>query len=156
MQIDYKATFIPMSRSQRAERGINWRVTINGFTTTYWQGIGHLPQDFQEYLRSVGMRGGRISLDADQALSTMLETGRYQRFRVVPPKIDDVLSCLVWDAYAGLDHPTFESFAREFGYDLDSFSARKVYKECIQTGLHMRAIFGEQGLRELRDKYQDY
>ena len=55
-----------------------------------------------------------------------------------------------------LDYPTFEEWADTFGYDCDSRSAEKTYRDCLEIALKMRAIFGEADLTKLRDTFQDY
>lgn len=54
-------------------------------------------------------------------------------------------------ASASIDYPSFYDWASEFGYDVDSRKAELIYRNCLQTGLALRAALGEDGLRQLRD-----
>lgn len=56
---------------------------------------------------------------------------RYKN-RLKLPTAKDVLACLMID-YSVINHPNFESWADEFGYDKDSREAEKIYNECRKT-----------------------
>ena len=70
-------------------------------------------------------------------------------------KLRDVVWCLLMDGRA-IDNASFEDWADEWGYDKDSRKAEKIYCDCIETGLRMRAAVGEGKLQELYLAYQDY
>lgn len=71
------------------------------------------------------------------------------------PTLAEVLYCLSNDAGA-IDHPTFESWASDYGYDTDSRKGEAAYRTCLEIGLKLRAFIGEEGLEELREALQDY
>ncbi len=73
---------------------------------------------------------------------------------IMPDPVNVIWSCLM-DADA-IDHPSFESWAADYGYDTDSRTAEATYRTCLDMGLKMRAALGEEGLRQLRDAFQDY
>ena len=73
----------------------------------------------------------------------------------ITPENTDVLHCCLLDADV-LDHPDFESWAGDFGYDIDSRSAEKIYKECLASALRFRQLFKSEELEELKELFQDY
>ncbi len=58
------------------------------------------------------------------------------------PSIADVLGSLMVDASA-IDHITFEDWADNFGYDLDSRKAERTYNVCRETGARLVEMLGE-------------
>lgn len=56
------------------------------------------------------------------------------------PTAADVLSCLVSDVSAG--EQTFEDFASEFGYDVDSRKAEKTWRQCVKMAPRVRRFLG--------------
>lgn len=176
--LEYKAEFIPQSKSRNsAEKRatLNWRITIKRgsqvLTTDYTQGIAHCP-DYQHFENEGGHK--------EQWYKRVAETGRYTKKRLklpngntdwwgmlnspffgsslkalpVPP-LRDVLYSLVRDSDV-LDYPTYEEWANNFGFDEDSRKAEATYRACLEIALKMRGIFGESGLEELRELFQDY
>jgi hypothetical protein len=55
-----------------------------------------------------------------------------------------------------IDHPNFESWASEIGYDADSRKAESIYRACLEIALKLRSALGDRGLKELREACQDY
>lgn len=59
--------------------------------------------------------------------------------------IDSILECIREDFYLDIKmFPTFEDFANEFGYDLDSRKAEKVYHEVIKQAAKLQSVFTEE------------
>lgn len=56
------------------------------------------------------------------------------------PKANDVMSCLVSDANAGM--ATFDDFCNEFGYDTDSRKAEQTWQACQRIGKQLSHLFG--------------
>jgi hypothetical protein len=56
------------------------------------------------------------------------------------PSAADVISCLCSDARSG--EQSFEDFAGEFGYDVDSRKAEKTWRQCVATGPRVRRLLG--------------
>ena len=71
------------------------------------------------------------------------------------PKLLDVLYCLVMDALI-LDYSSYEEWAPELGYDIDSRKGEQVYKDCIKQSLALKNLIGHEALEKLRELYQDY
>ncbi len=161
--------FIPWSKSRNAgekEPSLNWKVTIlrNGrafLTTDYMQGKGHcLAQQVP-----MSMFGGQNSVLRDDAVRLECETGKESHAlangqiisgkAISGPDITDVLYSLVTDSDV-IEHPTYEDWAENFGYDPDSRKGEAIYRACLETALKMRNAIGEDGLAKLRDAFQDY
>lgn len=73
----------------------------------------------------------------------------FDLFEAAPPTIEDVLSSLAMESSV-LDYPTFEEWARDFGYDEDSRSGEKTYKACLENTLRFRNFLGEENLRKIQ------
>ena len=58
------------------------------------------------------------------------------------PSCADVLSCLVNDAISG--EMSFNDFCSEFGYDMDSRSAKKTWRNCVKMAPKMRDFLGSK------------
>lgn len=156
------AQFVPWSQSRNKgedRRSLNWKVTLlrNGreiLTTDYMAGVAHCPSYKQ---------GDKVH--RAQLVEWECEHGRRARTfsgsilgtsgKLIEPKLDDVLYSLASDADA-IEHPTFESWASDFGYDTDSRKAEAIYRACLETALKLRSALGDEGLRQLRDACQDY
>lgn len=165
------------SHDGRAAQFLTWKATLSRagrsapvIETEYSAGSGHCPAS----KLSVVMAGGQNSLMRAGAIAYECEHGRpaipinnasapsgfsVQLVRPSAPRIlpdpCDVLHSLVSDSDA-IDHPTFESWAGDYGYDIDSRSAQATYRACLAIGLALRSALGEDGLRRLRDAGQDY
>lgn len=153
-----EATFTP----DPGGKMLGWTCVIQrtggrAMTTPYKQGVGHLKGYDAQAARS--MDGSKA---VDAAITQGVWDGKWGRpwsgIRGTPlpkPSIADVLYCLVSDASV-LDHPTFESWARDYGYDTDGRSAEKTYRLCLESALRLRAWVGEDGLTKLQVMFQDY
>jgi len=163
--IEYLAAFVPQAQSRNSAskyKSINWKVTIKrgsqSLTTDYMQGIGHanIPQPSFAKLVSANLK----SIAADEKMRHLVENGWYmlgvlQRVDQPAPDRNDVLHSLCLDSEV-LDYPTFEEWADNFGYDRDSRKAEKIYRDCLEIALRMRAIFGNSDLTKLRATFEDY
>lgn len=165
-----EAVFVPFSQSRnKGEKNpsLNWRVTLrrNGrdiLTTDYGAGYGHCPA----YKLSVKEGGSHNSITRMELILAECERGRvvypgnytgkfHAIGKPIMPELADVLYSLCMEADA-IDSPTFEEWAEDFGYDVDSRSAEKTYRACLETALKLRAGLGDDGLHKLRDVCQDY
>lgn len=162
------AAFVPYSLSRNAKSApkltdlsLNWKVTIHHkgrevLTTDYTAGCAHCPsyKANGQYIRP-----NHVSVDVFETIRAECETGRNRRMTPpglpITPNITDVFASLALDADA-IDHPTFESWASDLGYDPDSRKAEATYRACLETGLKLRAALGDDGLRQLREAFQDY
>lgn len=155
--VEYEAVFVPLSLSRNATAEhpcINWRITIrhNGhsISTDYMQGVGHLP------FPAVGQ--GQ-TIDQQRQVKTAVETGKYREggqvsslLTLPAPKLEDVLYSLSMDSDA-IEHPTYEGWAADLGFDEDSRKGERMYRKCLEIGLLLRKLFD---LDELREHFQDY
>lgn len=166
LDIDYTATFVPQSASRNRNDKrptLNWIVTLthNGTSLTldYTQGIAHVPG-----YDKLGYRGTR-SVD-EQALFDRLtraaETGKYptgvramfMMQPLPPPSRAEVMSSILLDASAIDD--TFEDWCSNFGADTDSRKAKAMYDACVDTGIRLRRMIGDEAIAKLRELFQDY
>lgn len=150
--------FVPLSQSRKAKEKsptLNWRVTLvrhgrDVLTTDYTAGCAHCPSYKQ---------GARWTLDYDATIRGECETGHafksYGRGAKIALDTLDVVYSLAMDSDA-LDHPAFETWASDLGYDTDSREAEKTYRACLETALKLRAALGDDGLQQLRNACQDY
>jgi hypothetical protein len=95
-----------------------------------------------------------------EARQQIVETGVVPGFmssgnRVKPPEFRDVMHSLLLDAMA-LDYGSFQDWANDHGYDSDSRSAEAVYRSCLDHGLKLRSMIGDEKLAALHDLFQGY
>jgi hypothetical protein len=164
-KVSVDAAFVPYSQSRhKADKWecLTWRVTlrVDGrevITTDYAQGVAHCPAHSKFGLRTYERR---------KAIEHEIETGRVARhltssdyvasgLPIPPPAVADVLYALVSDASV-LDYPSFDTWAEDNGYDLDSRKAEATYRTCLDIALKLRAAVGDVGLRQLQEASQDY
>ena len=178
ISLSYAAEFVPLSKSRNRPKtgeprslrdlSLNWRVTLSkgerSLTTDYMQGIGHIP----------GYRHDeRLTVDYWDPLKFICERGKVPRYfgaknfvsspislnlsarDLTAPKLADILYCLVSDAEV-LDYPTFEEWAGSFGFNTDSREGERAYRACLEIGLKLRAMLGDETLSKLREAAQDY
>lgn len=77
-----------------------------------------------------------------------------RKLQLVPPAPADLLRCLCME-YDVMDSGGYEEWARDYGYDLDSRKAEKIYKLCTEQSLKLRSVLGEKRINELRELTQD-
>lgn len=164
--LEYRAEFVPQSKSRNAgdkTPSLNWRVTFSRagreLATDYMQGIGHLPgykyptrnSMERDYLRRAAENGtyARTPSIADNA-SVFGVRGD----KIPAPSMADVLHCLLMDAEV-IDAGSFEEWAENFGYDTDSRKAEGIYRACLDTGLKLRSMLGDDLMGQLREALQD-
>ncbi len=162
--ITMQAEFVPWSKSRNASekhRSLNWRVSLlkNGkafITTDYSAGVGHCPSYKQNDKTEEGSlliafecehgKKGRFLASVDRVMSTE---------KPINPAFADVVHSLVSDSDV-IDHPTYESWASDLGYDADSRKGEAIYRACLDIALKLRSAIGEEGLAKLREACQDY
>jgi hypothetical protein len=158
--------FVPFSQSRnKGEKypSLNWRVTLqkNGravLTTDYTAGSGHAPS-YKQGDNTVD-RNNMVRFECENGYPASNSGGGpnvHRRLGGGPIKPDaaDVINSLAMDSDV-IDHPTFESWASELGYDVDSRSVEKTYRACLEIALKLRAGIGEDGLAKLRKAGEDY
>ena len=164
--LDYKAEFVPFSKSRNAKKAtkpgdysLNWKITISkgsrSMTTDYMQGIGHIP--------GKAASAYRLSVAEFERIKAACETGKYNPSnhsewitKALPtPALHDVMHSLVLDSSV-LDYSGFEDWAADFGYEPDSRAAEKTYQACMKIALELRNIIGDIGINAVREAGQDY
>lgn len=80
---------------------------------------------------------------------------RKPKGEAIQPDPLSVVYSLIMDSSV-LDHPNFESWAGDFGYETDSRSAEAAYRACLEIALKVRAAIGEAGIAALQTAFQDY
>lgn len=154
LKIVVASTFVPFSRSRNKgekDRSLNWkiRILVDGrqiLETDYSSGVAHCPSYKQ----------GRMTVDMYRAIVDETENGKEGGNRkAILPDPESVIVCLVSDSDV-LDHSTFESWAGDLGYDVDSRKAEATYRACLMIALALRVGVGEVGLVKLREACQDY
>ena len=164
--LEMVATHVPTSYDPNSkEMPVKWKIKIkrgrSEMETDYATGIGHV----------VGydkLIGPKTSIHNTNRLSELLRTGRGENrvtlsmagngdkpLSLRTPSLDDVMYCLTSDADA-IDYPNFEDWADMLGYEADSRSAEKIYRACLEIGLKLRSMLGDEKLRQLRDNFQDF
>jgi hypothetical protein len=129
--------------------------------TDYSAGIAHCP--YHKKIRRLS--GGGVSLYDAEFLDKEVENGFpyrdmggmawLDRKNPIMPDPCSVIHSLLLDGDA-IDYMSFEDWAANFGYDTDSRKAETIYRACLDTGLKLRNMFGEDLLQQLRDAFQDY
>ena len=100
--------------------------------------------------------GVRFKMQPDPQYKGQEQQQYRPKIRVpIEPGAVNVLACLAMDSHI-LDAGGFESWASELGYDPDSRSAEKIYRECLEQALKFRAGIGDSALDELRDATRDW
>lgn len=149
----------PLTYDGKPWRCLNWSVTVylNGraiITTPYSAGIAKCPA----YQASTVNLGGRNSLLRHDTITQELETGKaWDTGKPINPDYIDVLALLVWEyKYNVINFPTYEQWAPEAGYDIDSRRGEKLYQQCLTNALKMRAGLGEDRMAVLREMFKDF
>ena len=170
--LEYSAQFVPFSQSRNAKEkdpSLNWKVTIKkgsqSLTTDYMQGIGHLPHYSQKFstlvvyddaVREACESGKSAIIEHKNGYDAAQAGNVIQRKTDIPrPELVDVLYSLVLDSDV-LNYSTFEEWAGDFGYDTDSRKGETIYRQCLEIGLKLRSMLGDDTLTKLREAYQDY
>jgi hypothetical protein len=172
LKFDYE--FISFSKSRNKDskdKSLNYKVTItrnrNSFTIDYMMGRGHVPHKgipafpatnyLKEMKRTIIDRSceAGYQLKWCSGLERIMPVTKQGAPQKITPDNNDVLHCCLLDSDV-LGHPDFESWAGDFGYDTDSRSAEKIYKECLANALQFLQLFKSEELEGLRELFQDY
>ena len=165
--IVYRAVFIPQSLSRNAgskDKTLNWRITLfkldkASMQFEYTQGIGHVP--------GYGFNTPKTVYETER-FGNPEETGKYHkagmsllwcRLPLPMPSVAAIVHSIVFDDPQELDDPqqaTFENWASDFGYDVDSRKAEQTYQACLKQTREAERVFGRAVLAELATLLQDY
>jgi hypothetical protein len=156
------AVFVPWSQSRSrkdsprlSDYSLNWRVTLlkdgkEVVTTDYSAGIGHCKNQPKHYGRPTIYEVNLIAAECEG--KALCEAGIT---RANNPELRDIVHSILLDSEA-IEHGSFESWARDFGYDTDSRKAEAIYRTCLEYGLKLRLAIGDTGITALREVFQDY
>lgn len=150
------ATHVPSEVEKEISKSqVRWKIGLERgrqkYETDYSTGIAHLKGYRQDMKFSTVHNHGVLEECLSKGKSihpNYIKPGSY-KLSVIPPELDDVLSCLMMDAEA-LEYADFEDWATSYCYDVDSREAERIYNACLKTALALRGMFGEEGLRKLR------
>jgi hypothetical protein len=168
--ITVESVCIPFSQSRNKGgwESLNWRVTLKVkgrevITTDYSAGIGHAPS--YKATKAPAPYSGNLRMWKEAAGAFEIENGfaaiaewggiRADKKSPLMPEACNVLYSLASEAGV-LNYSGFEDWAAEMGYDADSRKAEKIYRECIETALKLRAALGDDGLSALHTACEDY
>jgi hypothetical protein len=170
-KLEISSVFVPHSVSRNAANKpcLNWKVTLKRagrevLTCDYGAGTAHCP--------AFGTKAPRAWYGTDkawreQATAFECENGYAakafltsqalvrDKARPILPDSVDVLYSLLLDASV-LNHPTYESWAPEFGYDVDSRKGEQLYRACQEIALKLRAGLGDTLLADLTEAFSEY
>ena len=71
------------------------------------------------------------------------------KYQKVVPELDMVCASLLLDGSAHFNHQSFEEWAQDYGYDIDSRKAEWTYKECLATGIKLAGVIPQDTLTGL-------
>ena len=109
---------------------------------------GDLPKGMRD---AKDMRDWTVTLHHDgRSMVTPFFTG----LALATPTANDVLQCLVSDALGVTDGQTFEEWAGEYGYDEDSRSAERTYRDIVKQTEQLRALLGDR-FDDALEQFQD-
>jgi len=164
--ITIEAVFVPAAKGTPSkDLRLNWRIAVDVkgrriLETDYTQGVGHCPA----YKVDAKTLGGRNCVMRWDAIERECITGKscytqgstaWTPKPIPAPTAAEIMYCLISEASA-IDHPTYESWASEFGYDEDSRKGEAIYRACLAIGLKLRAALGDAGLATLREASEDF
>jgi hypothetical protein len=127
----------------------------------YSLGVGHvkilkplgLPMEFEAIFYTLQNKPN--AQFKDKMLHARLATflAKYQK---VSPSLADVLYSILIDGSPYFDNETFEDWCANFGYDVDSRKAERMYRVCDDTGRQMVKALGREEIEKLRELFADY
>jgi hypothetical protein len=159
-ELSIESTFVPWMQSRNRdgkEPTLNWRVTLlykgrKVIETDYSAGCAHCPS---YELRTYDKVDGRAAVIAECMEGRSKNPKKAGYNKPILPDAADVIYSLCSDARV-IECGGFEPFAAEYGYDVDSRKAEKLYRTCVDIGLKMRAELGQPLLVELQELYADW
>jgi len=165
-ELSVVSEFVPFSKSRNAkekDKSLNWRVTLKYgkrdiITTDYDAGIGHCPAYQNAKGLKTSLRDAElIGVECERGFAAKDRAGSpvCDKSRPILPDAKDVIYSLIGDADA-LDYPTYEGWAEDLGFGLDSRSGEACYRACLEIGLRLRAGLGEKLLSELKEVFSEY
>ncbi len=123
-----------------------WAVTFKStknnksFTEMFYTGTGH--REIKRGFAYCSRSGAR------------LVNGHWQVAIAKAPSAASVLHSLLMDATA--NDESFNNWASDFGYDVDSIKAFTLYQQCCKIAITLATVFTREQQSELRDLLQEY
>lgn len=169
LNLEYTAEFIPTKQPAASVKHpqLHWKIALKRggrhMSVDYHEGCAHVV-GYQQFHKTPCEKRRH-----DEIIRTACETGVYPKYtrdwvretfyypkvKQPAPQLIDVLYCLVQDSEV-IDRGSFEEWASDYGYDLDSRSAEKTYRLCLEQSLQLRNLIGNDNLEQLKELYQDY
>lgn len=105
-----------------------------------------------DYIMGPGNVGFRKAGKVERAyLHFPLTERECNRLSPVLPEETDVLSCLQLDCSSYTNAMTWEDFASEFGYNVDSIKEKKVFKACRKSHAKLVKFLGQAAFNEFME-----
>jgi hypothetical protein len=169
MGIHFNAKFVPYTQTEAGKErhpeknrlpSLNWKVDVyHGDMcimrdVPYMMGAGNAPimkrlkKNFAAY---------NLTVDEESQLWMECETGitRHGTRGKIEPNLVDFVWCLVMETDV-LNYFSFEDWAPDMGYDVDSRSAEKIYRKVLEQALAFRNGIGQENLDQLCEVYEGY
>lgn len=85
-------------------------------------------------------------------------TFKYQCNAKFTPELNDVMDCLLLDAFSYSDSKDIIDFANEFGYDIyeDRKHVKKIYNACKKTWNALNRLFTEEEIAEIEKEVREF
>ena len=163
--LTYLPTFRPTPQSREKHPQLHWLITLEKgkqrMSVDYQQGIAHV----EGYKHSWGKQTleqrkieglYRKTCETGKLYKYMPSfSGAIEKGTQPPPKLADVLYCLVMDSDV-LNYSSYEDWGPELGYDVDSRKGEETYRLCLKQSLAFRNLIGQAALDNLKEAFQDY
>jgi hypothetical protein len=157
--------FVPFSKSRNKAAkspSLNYKVKVlkgerEVLKTDYMMGCAYCPAYKIKLNKNCILMDKLLRAECETGLAHKLGYGDsvLKTDEQIIPDAADVFYSLVLDSDA-IDYSSFEDWAENFGYEVDSRKAEKIYKQCLDTALKLKNGIGDAVLNELREALQDY
>jgi len=114
-------------------------------TVDYWTGIGHRKyyKGFSNTPMSFSPQYWDLKKSYPHKTVTIHDKEELERFKPYPPKLNDVLDCLISEAMGFESAPFFEDWAGDYGYSTDSRQAEKVFNTVAHQTSRLKKFLGK-------------
>lgn len=72
-----------------------------------------------------------------------------------PPKLREVVECLVFDSRSIEESDSFEEWAQAFGYDEDSRAAERIYNACLEQHRKLKGVIDYETIVDLQTLFDE-
>jgi hypothetical protein len=98
----------------------------------------------------------QVKIERFGKTSSMVITYSMGSAHKLPPNVAGVMHCLVSDSQYVMDGTTFEQWAGDLGYDVDSISALRTFEACQKQARDFAALLEPGDMDRLVDLFRDY